>query len=53
MERGRSVPLTLRLEWQRRAEELFVLSPPVGAGIHSRSVKGARPVEFHVRFNTK
>jgi hypothetical protein len=26
-----------------RTEELFVLPPPVGAGIHSRGVKGARP----------
>lgn len=29
-----------------RTEELFVLPPPVGAGIHSRAVKGARPVEL-------
>lgn len=25
-----------------RTEELFILPPPVGAGIHSRGVKGAR-----------
>ena len=29
-----------------RTEELFVLPPPVGAGINSRSVKGARPWNF-------
>jgi hypothetical protein len=29
-----------------RTEELFVLPPPVGAGIHSRGVKGARVVEL-------
>lgn len=29
-----------------RTEELFVLPPPVGAGIHSRGVKGARPLEL-------
>ena len=29
-----------------RTEKLFVLPPPVGAGIHSRGVKGARSVEL-------
>ena len=36
-----------------RTEEFFVLPPPVGAGIHSRGVKGARAVELHRRLNTK
>jgi hypothetical protein len=29
---------------RRTEEQFFVFPPPVGAGIHSRSVKGARPV---------
>jgi hypothetical protein len=42
----RSVPLTPRLEWQAETEEHSLLPPPVGAGIHSRGVKGARDVEL-------
>jgi hypothetical protein len=38
----RSVPLTPRLEWQDERRR-FCFPPPVGAGIHSRDVKGARP----------
>src|SRR5215212_10766915 len=38
----RSVPLTPRLEWQDERRS-FCFPPPVGAGIHSRGVKGARP----------
>src|SRR5215211_698466 len=37
----RSVPLTRRLEWQDERRR-FCFPPPVGAGIHSRGVKGAR-----------
>jgi hypothetical protein len=37
----RSGPLTPRLEWQDERRS-FCFPPPVGAGIHSRSVKGAR-----------
>src|SRR5215213_7450542 len=38
----RSVLLTPRLEWQDERRS-FCFPPPVGAGIHSRGVKGARP----------
>src|SRR5215218_3060130 len=38
----RSVPLTPRLEWQDERRS-FCFPPPVGAGSHSRGVKGARP----------
>src|SRR5215217_4334153 len=38
----RSGPLTPRLEWQDERRS-FCFPPPVGAGIHSRGVKGARP----------
>src|SRR5829696_2919561 len=38
----RSVPLTPRLEWQDERRS-FCFPPPVGAGIQSRGVKGARP----------
>ena len=40
-EARRSVPLTPRLEWQDERRS-FCFPPPVGAGIHSRGVKGAR-----------
>jgi len=35
-----------------RTEEFFILPPPVGAGIQSRGVKGARPWNFQARLNT-
>jgi len=45
----RSEPLTPRLEWQAERRSSFVLPPPVGAGIQSRGVKGARSGNFQAR----
>jgi hypothetical protein len=49
----RSVPLTLRLEWQaeRRCSLFFLLRS--AQGIHSRGVKGARAVELSCTIHTK
>jgi hypothetical protein len=46
----RSVPLTPRLEWQDERRR-FCFPPPVGAGIHSRGVKGARLAHIRRTFS--
>jgi len=46
----RSGPLTPRLEWQDERRR-FCFPPPVGAGIHRRGVKGARPAQLQRTFS--